>query len=180
VFEPFAQRLINGAFHAVVASLAQPFDYRGYIFVQGEGRPHATLEIGELLRVRCEHQVGIDEFAEFSYLSACVAIQVRASGSMSALTHLQRLEAESIDILREAVSESERPVMLYSIGKDSSVMLHLATKAFYPSEPPFPLLHVDTTWSFVKCTSFAESGSESTFLHLHQGGGQGRENANSK
>ena len=67
---------------------------------------------------------------------------------MPSLTHLQRLEAESIDILREAVAESQRPVMLYSIGKDSSVMLHLARKAFYPSRPPFPLLHVDTTWKF--------------------------------
>jgi sulfate adenylyltransferase subunit 2 len=64
------------------------------------------------------------------------------------LSHLQSLEAESIQILREAVSESERPVMLYSIGKDSGVMLHLARKAFYPSPPPFPLLHVDTTWKF--------------------------------
>jgi sulfate adenylyltransferase subunit 2 len=64
------------------------------------------------------------------------------------LTHLQRLEAESIHILREAAAESERPVMLYSVGKDSSVMLHLAMKAFYPSKPPFPLLHVDTTWKF--------------------------------
>jgi sulfate adenylyltransferase subunit 2 len=64
------------------------------------------------------------------------------------LTHLQRLEAESIQIMREAAAESERPVMLYSIGKDSSVMLHLALKAFYPSVPPFPLLHVDTTWKF--------------------------------
>ncbi len=64
------------------------------------------------------------------------------------LTHLQRLEAESIQILREAVAESERPVMLYSVGKDSSVMLHLAVKAFYPSKVPFPLLHVDTTWKF--------------------------------
>src|SRR5215203_3758949 len=67
---------------------------------------------------------------------------------MARLTHLQRLEAESIQIFREAVSESERPVMLYSVGKDSSVMLHLAMKAFYPSKPPFPLLHVDTTWKF--------------------------------
>ena len=66
----------------------------------------------------------------------------------AALTHLQRLESESIQILREAVAESERPVMLYSIGKDSSVMLHLARKAFFPSPPPFPLLHVDTTWKF--------------------------------
>jgi sulfate adenylyltransferase subunit 2 len=64
------------------------------------------------------------------------------------LTHLQRLEAESIDIMREAVSEAENPVMLYSIGKDSSVLLHLAMKAFYPSKPPFRLLHVDTTWKF--------------------------------
>ncbi len=70
------------------------------------------------------------------------------SPATSTLTHLQRLEAESIHILREAVAESERPVMLYSIGKDSSVMLHLARKAFYPSPPPFPLLHVDTTWKF--------------------------------
>jgi len=64
------------------------------------------------------------------------------------LTHLQRLEAESIQIMRETVAETERPVMLYSIGKDSSVMLHVARKAFHPSPPPFPLLHVDTTWKF--------------------------------
>ena len=64
------------------------------------------------------------------------------------LTHLQRLEAESIHILREVVAEAENPVMLYSVGKDSAVMLHLAKKAFYPSPPPFPLLHVDTTWKF--------------------------------
>ncbi|HEX8303022.1 sulfate adenylyltransferase subunit CysD [Sphingomonas sp.] len=64
------------------------------------------------------------------------------------LTHLQRLEAESIHIMREVVAEAERPVMLYSVGKDSAVMLHLARKAFYPAPPPFPLLHVDTTWKF--------------------------------
>ena len=64
------------------------------------------------------------------------------------LTHLQRLEAESIHILREVVAEAERPVMLYSVGKDSAVMLHLAKKAFFPAPPPFPLLHVDTTWKF--------------------------------
>jgi sulfate adenylyltransferase subunit 2 len=64
------------------------------------------------------------------------------------LSHLQRLESESIHTIREAVAESERPVMLYSIGKDSGVMLHLARKAFYPARPPFPLLHVDTTWKF--------------------------------
>jgi sulfate adenylyltransferase subunit 2 len=66
----------------------------------------------------------------------------------STMTHLQRLEAESIHIMREVVAESEKPVMLYSVGKDSACMLHLARKAFYPSPPPFPLLHVDTTWKF--------------------------------
>ncbi len=64
------------------------------------------------------------------------------------LTHLELLEAESIQIMREVVAETEKPVMLYSIGKDSGVMLHLALKAFYPARPPFPLLHVDTTWKF--------------------------------
>jgi sulfate adenylyltransferase subunit 2 len=79
------------------------------------------------------------------------------------LTHLQRLEAESIHIMREVVSESENPVMLYSVGKDSAVMLHLARKAFFPAFPPFPLLHVDTTWKFRAMYEFrdrmaAESG----------------------
>ncbi|MEP1207433.1 MAG: sulfate adenylyltransferase subunit CysD [Rhizobiaceae bacterium] len=68
--------------------------------------------------------------------------------TVKTLTHLQRLEAESIYILREVVAESENPVMLYSVGKDSAVMLHLAKKAFFPAPPPFPLLHVDTTWKF--------------------------------
>jgi len=86
------------------------------------------------------------------------------------LTHLQQLEAESIHIFREAVAESERPVMLYSIGKDSSVMLRLAQKAFSPSKPPFPLLHVDTTWKFREMYEFrdkiaAETGME---LLVHQ------------
>src|SRR2546426_5683293 len=75
---------------------------------------------------------------------------------MTTLTHLQRLEAESIDIMREAVCESEKPVMLYSIGKDSSVMVQLALKAFYPAKPPFPLMHVDTTWKFREMIDFRE------------------------
>ncbi|MCB1380799.1 MAG: sulfate adenylyltransferase subunit CysD, partial [Alphaproteobacteria bacterium] len=66
----------------------------------------------------------------------------------SRLTHLERLEAESIHIIREVAAECEKPVMLYSIGKDSAVMLHLAVKAFYPAKPPFPLMHVDTGWKF--------------------------------
>jgi len=89
---------------------------------------------------------------------------------MTPLTHLQRLEAEGIHILREVVSEVERPVMLYSIGKDSAVMLHLARKAFYPAPPPFPLLHVDTTWKFramyeMRARMARESGME---LIVHQ------------
>ncbi len=76
------------------------------------------------------------------------SIGAKSGLSGASLTHLQRLEAESIHILREVVAEAERPVMLYSVGKDSAVMLHLAKKAFYPAPPPFPLLHVDTTWKF--------------------------------
>jgi sulfate adenylyltransferase subunit 2 len=64
------------------------------------------------------------------------------------MNHYQQLEAEAIEIIREAVAGARKPVMMYSIGKDSSVMLHLARKAFYPAPPPFPLLHVDTTWKF--------------------------------
>ncbi len=71
-----------------------------------------------------------------------------AKGQPASLTHLQRLEAEAIHILREVAAEADKPVMLYSVGKDSAVMLHLAVKAFWPSRPPFPLLHVDTTWKF--------------------------------
>src|SRR6202451_2828566 len=77
------------------------------------------------------------------------AVPVEEAGVAAVrLTHLQRLDAESIHILREVVAECDRPVMLYSVGKDSAVMLHLAVKAFYPALPPFPLLHVDTTWKF--------------------------------
>lgn len=76
------------------------------------------------------------------------------------LTHLKQLEAESIHIIREVVAEFENPVMLYSIGKDSSVMVHLAMKAFYPAKPPFPLLHVDTTWKFQEMYKFREEYTE--------------------
>ncbi len=75
-------------------------------------------------------------------------LHTETSANNARLTHLQRLEAESIHIMREVVAECDKPVMLYSMGKDSAVMLHLAVKAFYPSRPPFPLLHIDTTWKF--------------------------------
>ena len=75
---------------------------------------------------------------------------------MKNLTHLDRLEAESLHIIREVAAECENPVMLYSVGKDSAVMLHLAMKAFYPSRPPFPLMHVDTTWKFREMIEFRD------------------------
>src|SRR5919112_1995048 len=82
------------------------------------------------------------------------------------LTHLQKLEAESIHIMREVVAEARRPVMLYSIGKDSSVMLHLARKAFYPAVPPFPLLHVDTTWKFKAMYAMRERMAKESGMEL--------------
>ncbi len=82
------------------------------------------------------------------------------------LTHLERLEAESIHILREVVAEAEKPVMLYSVGKDSAVMLHLARKAFYPSPPPFPLLHVDTTWKFRDMYALREKSAADAGMEL--------------
>jgi len=82
------------------------------------------------------------------------------------LTHLQRLEAESIHIMREVVAETDNPVMLYSIGKDSSVMLHLALKAFHPAKPPFPLLHVDTTWKFREMYAFRDKRAREVGMEL--------------
>jgi sulfate adenylyltransferase subunit 2 len=85
---------------------------------------------------------------------------------MSVISHLRRLEAESIHIMREVAAEFVNPVMLYSIGKDSSVMLHLALKAFFPSKPPFPLLHVDTTWKFREMIQFRDATAERLGLKL--------------
>ncbi len=82
------------------------------------------------------------------------------------LTHLKQLEAESIHIIREVAAEFERPVMLYSIGKDSAVMLHLAMKAFYPGKPPFPLMHVDTTWKFREMIEFRDRHTRQLGLEL--------------
>jgi sulfate adenylyltransferase subunit 2 len=94
--------------------------------------------------------------------------------TMTTLTHLQRLEAESIHIMREVVAECEKPVMLYSIGKDSSVMLHLAKKAFYPAAPPFPLMHVDTTWKFRAMYEFRDRMAKEVgmdlIVHINQDG----------
>ncbi|MGC1269522.1 MAG: sulfate adenylyltransferase subunit CysD [Croceibacterium sp.] len=85
---------------------------------------------------------------------------------MQRLTHLQRLEAESIHIIREVVAEAQNPVMLYSVGKDSAVMLHLAKKAFYPAPPPFPLLHVDTTWKFQAMYALRDKAAKQAGMDL--------------
>lgn len=105
-------------------------------------------------------------------MAASLLLKTRPEPAVASqrLTHLQRLEAEAIHIMREVAAEAERPVMLYSIGKDSALMLHLARKAFYPSRPPFPLLHVDTTWKFramyeMRARMAAELGVE---LLVHQ------------
>src|SRR6195256_1815963 len=87
-------------------------------------------------------------------------------GGPPPLPPLQRLEAEGIHIMREVVAECERPVMLYSIGKDSAVMLHLAVKAFYPAVPPFPLLHVDTTWKFRAMYEFRDAIAKKLGMEL--------------
>ncbi|MCJ2076181.1 sulfate adenylyltransferase subunit CysD [Methylobacterium sp. WL30] len=96
-------------------------------------------------------------------MSAAPAIQAQAG---SRLTHLQRLEAESIHIFRETVAETENPVMLYSIGKDSSVLLHLALKAFAPGRLPFPLMHIDTTWKFREMIAFRDARAKELGLDL--------------
>jgi len=102
------------------------------------------------------------------------AVEAALAPSPQRQTHLQQLEAESIHIIREVVAEFANPVMLYSIGKDSSVMLHLARKAFYPGPPPFPLMHVNTTWKFREMIEFrdrmaAESGME-LIEHINEEG----------
>jgi sulfate adenylyltransferase subunit 2 len=95
-----------------------------------------------------------------------VANTVNPAGTDALPKHLKRLEAEAIEIMREVVAEFNNPVMLYSIGKDSSVMLHLAIKAFYPAPPPFPILHVDTTWKFREMIAFRDATARRLGLKL--------------
>ena len=93
-------------------------------------------------------------------------ISSKSSSNAGSLTHLDRLEAESIHIIREVMAHADNPVMLYSVGKDSSVMLHLARKAFYPSPPPFPLMHVDTRWKFKAMYEFRDMMAEESGMDL--------------
>jgi sulfate adenylyltransferase subunit 2 len=95
-----------------------------------------------------------------------MALRYARETAMQRLTHLQRLEAESIHIMREVVAEAQNPVMLYSVGKDSAVMLHLARKAFYPAPPPFPLLHVDTTWKFQDMYKLRDKAAKAAGMEL--------------
>ena len=102
-----------------------------------------------------------------SAISALKKLEAEADVNASLnLTHLQRLEAESIHIMREVAAQCENPVMLYSVGKDSSVMLHLAEKAFFPSRPPFPLMHVDTTWKFSEMIEFRDRRAKEVGMDL--------------
>ena len=99
-------------------------------------------------------------------VSSSASSPVPGTVQEASLTHLQRLEAESIHILREVVANADNPVMLYSVGKDSAVMLHLAKKAFYPAPPPFPLLHVDTTWKFRAMYELREKAARDAGMDL--------------
>ena len=103
---------------------------------------------------------------ERANLSLCLALRSYRMTDTKTLTHLQRLEAESIHIRREVAAEADTPVMLDSIGKDSAVMLHLAKKAFYPSPPPFPLMHVDTTWKFQEMYKLRAKAAEDAGMEL--------------
>ncbi|WP_439273222.1 sulfate adenylyltransferase subunit CysD [Pseudochrobactrum sp. HB0163] len=104
-------------------------------------------------------------YADLVPLSQDAPVTVR-DRAISPLTHLQRLEAEAIHIFREVAASFAKPVMLYSVGKDSSVMLHLARKAFYPAPPPFPFLHVDTTWKFREMIAFRDAQAKAFKLDL--------------
>ncbi|WP_409277227.1 sulfate adenylyltransferase subunit CysD [Pseudomonas defluvii] len=114
--------------------------------------PHTPMLL--MLRRMLKHQIA--QKSEPRRLYVDKRYEQKAKDKSMTLTHLQRLEAESIQAMREVVAESDNPVMLYSIGKDSAVMLHLAMKAFYPAKPPFPLLHVDTTWKFQEMYRFRD------------------------
>ncbi len=119
-----------------------------FVFDLRKGRSPSTRTIGKL-RVWMQQQNALSKPAASTAPAPLTGETTKvANPAKHDLTHLERLEAESIHIIREVAAECEKPVMLYSIGKDSAVMLHLALKAFYPSKPPFPLMHVDTGWKF--------------------------------
>ena len=124
--------------------------------------PHGAL-VGLLRAVRGSAQLGL---RPQSYAPALTLPEAAPRSDLPRSAHLRRLEAESIEILREAVAEAERPVMLYSIGKDSSVLLHLARKAFFPALPPLPLLHIDTRWKFQEMYLFRDAMARTSGMEL--------------
>lgn len=117
--------------------------------------PHGSL-VGQLRHTPCTAGIQLCPQAYRPVLPAGLSLNGNSKPELEPSPHLKRLEAESIHILREAVAEAQNPVMMYSIGKDSGVMLHLARKAFYPAPPPFPLLHIDTRWKFQEMYLFRD------------------------
>jgi sulfate adenylyltransferase subunit 2 len=135
------------------------------------GKPVAVFPHGRLTALCRKAKQGSAALPSVSLLAYPPVLDLssqvsRASSARTPTPHLKRLEAESIHIIREAVAESENPVMMYSVGKDSGVMLHLARKAFYPSPPPFPLLHVDTRWKFQEMYLFRDHMVRSSGMKL--------------
>jgi sulfate adenylyltransferase subunit 2 len=130
-----------------------------FIFDLRKGRSPSTRTMGKV-------RAAISEAGRKASDSQPATAAPRAMQPAKAMTHLDRLEAESIHIIREVAAECEKPVMLYSIGKDSAVMLHLAMKAFYPSKPPFPLMHVDTRWKFRDMISMRDETAKRHGLDL--------------
>ncbi len=130
-----------------------------------DGKGLARLKAGGQVTLKTLEaaQARLTELERERPMPATLAVTAKPNG---ALTHLDRLEAESIHIMREVAAEASNPVMLYSVGKDSAVMLHLALKAFYPARPPFPFLHVDTTWKFREMISFRDRIARELGLEL--------------
>jgi sulfate adenylyltransferase subunit 2 len=146
--------------YQVFLSRLQPRRGRLELAIPGAARLLRVPELREWLRDHPSLQLVDPQLGARSTITPNLPMRsaplMRAERTDMPLTHLQRLEAESIHIMREVVSETDKPVMLYSVGKDSAVMLHLAMKAFYPSKPPFPLLHVDTRWKFRDMYTFRD------------------------
>lgn len=139
--------------------------------LMNDGKGLRRLERGGQCTLRTlEHAFGelafLEREAGLTYSAPLEGNETVVGAKIEGLTHLERLEAESIHIMREVAAQCENPVMLYSVGKDSSVMLHLALKAFYPSKPPFSLLHVDTGWKFKEMISFRDQRVKELGLEL--------------
>ena len=131
------------------------------------GTPDTTMSTtGTTMRTIDENSADTSSHKEAVSVDTSPTLNTEQIKNSMTLTHLQRLEAESIHIMREAVAAAEKPAMLYSLGKDSSVMLHLAKKAFYPAKPPFPLVHIDTGWKFQAMYDFRDKVAKESGLQL--------------